>query len=70
MTGFRRGPIACENMNHRRTNSPVSHCPQCGGVVNRDIAPRSCTAEQHAVSRRQRSMFCVACGTQLIAGSA
>jgi len=58
--------LACENMNHRRANSPVPHCPQCGGVVNRDIPRRACSADQHAVSRRQGSMFCVGCGTQLI----
>ena len=63
--GMMRVPIACENMNHRRVNAPVSHCPQCGRVVNPDLPARSCTDEQHAVSRRQGAMFCVACGTQL-----
>ena len=67
MTDFRRMPTACENLNHRRPNSPVPHCPQCGGVVNRDLPRRTCSADEHAVSRRQRSAFCVGCGTQLIA---
>jgi hypothetical protein len=26
MTAFRRAPIDCENMNHRRANSPVPYC--------------------------------------------
>jgi predicted RNA-binding Zn-ribbon protein involved in translation (DUF1610 family) len=70
MTGVKRSPIACENMNHRRANSPVAHCPQCGEVVNRDIPRRACSTEQHAVSRRQRSVFCVGCGAQLIVSRA
>ena len=60
-------PTLCENMNHRRANAPVPYCPQCGVVVNRAIPHRDCTVEQHAVSRRQGSTFCVGCGTQLIA---
>jgi ribosomal protein L34E len=68
MTRFARSPIACENLNHRRANSPVPYCPQCGEVVNGDIPLRTCSAEQHAVSRRQGSVFCVACGLQLIVG--
>jgi len=66
MTGFRRTATACENMNHRRANSPVPYCPQCGGVVNRDIPRRTCSTEQHSSSRRKGSVFCVGCGTQLI----
>jgi len=66
MTAFRRSPIDCENMNHRRPNSPVPYCPQCGGLVNRDIPARTCSAEQHAMTRRQGSVFCVRCGVQLI----
>ena len=62
----RRVPIKCPNMNHRRSNSPVPYCPQCGVVVNRDLSPRACSAEQHATSRRQGSPFCIGCGTQLI----
>jgi ribosomal protein L34E len=65
-TGVRRSPIACENMNHRRANSPVPHCPQCGEVVNGGLPRSECADQQHAVSRRQGSVFCVRCGTQLI----
>ena len=61
-----RRPIVCENMNHRRTNSPVAHCPQCGAVVNGKIRRQRCTDAEHAVSRRQGSTFCVGCGVQLI----
>ncbi len=56
----------CENMNHRRANSPVSHCPQCGDVVNRQISNPPCSDAKHAASRRQRSAFCVDCGARLI----
>ena len=56
----------CENMNHRRANAPVSHCPQCGGVVNPKIPPRQCSQAKHATSRRQQAAYCVDCGTQLI----
>ena len=66
MTPPSRAPIKCQNMNHRRPNPPVAYCPQCGGVVNRDLPPRTCSAEQHGTSRRQGSTFCVGCGTQLI----
>jgi len=66
MTSSRRSPTACDNMNHRRANAPVPHCPQCGGLVNRDIARRQCEAAEHAVLRRQRSTFCAQCGTRLI----
>jgi hypothetical protein len=60
-------PEPCENMNHRRVNAPVGHCPQCGAVVNRNVHAAACTDSEHAVARRQRSTFCVHCGLQLIA---
>jgi len=66
MSGFRPTPIACDNMNHRRADAPVPHCPQCGGVVNKDAGRRTCSADEHAVARRRGSVFCVYCGTQLI----
>jgi hypothetical protein len=66
MTRLSRSPVDCENMNHRRANSPVPYCPQCGGRVNRDIPARTCRVEQHATSRRRGSVFCVDCGVQLI----
>jgi hypothetical protein len=56
----------CSNMNHRRRDAPVSHCPQCGEVVNAAIASRRCTEEAHATARRQQSTFCVHCGTRLV----
>jgi uncharacterized Zn finger protein len=56
----------CENMNHRRSNAPVAHCPSCGGVVNEAMRNRSCREAEHAVSRREGSVFCVHCGTRLI----
>lgn len=62
-----RGGTLCDNMNHRRTHSPVSHCPQCGQVVNADIASKHCDEAKHAASRRRQSVFCVDCGMQLIA---
>jgi hypothetical protein len=56
----------CENMNHRRSNAPVSHCPQCGGVVNPKLPASHCSEMKHATARRQQSAYCVDCGTQLI----
>jgi predicted RNA-binding Zn-ribbon protein involved in translation (DUF1610 family) len=66
MKARRSSPVACENMNHRRANSPVPYCPQCGEVVNRDIPARTCSLDQHATARRHGSVFCVQCGVQLI----
>jgi hypothetical protein len=56
----------CNNLNHRRTDPPVGHCPQCGGVVNADIPAQQCSETHHAAARRDRGTFCVDCGTQLI----
>jgi hypothetical protein len=62
-----RPPINnCENMNHRRRDAPVSHCPQCGGVVNANLPHTQCDGAKHAVAVRQHRAFCVDCGTQLI----
>jgi predicted RNA-binding Zn-ribbon protein involved in translation (DUF1610 family) len=61
--------IACENLNHIRANAPVSHCPECGQVVNRGITSPACDEPKHARARRQQSAFCIDCGTQLISGS-
>ena len=57
---------ACNNLNHRRTTAPVGFCPECGAVVNKVIRAQPCNEAQHAVARRQRTVFCVDCGTQLI----
>jgi primosomal protein N' len=59
----------CENMNHRRGNAPVGHCPECGGVVNAVLAANHCDGSRHAVARRQGRTFCVDCGTRLITGA-
>jgi ribosomal protein S27AE len=62
-----RPPInTCENMNHRRRDAPVSHCPQCGGVVNPNLPHTQCDGAKHAVAVRQHRAFCVDCGAQLI----
>jgi hypothetical protein len=60
-------PTTCSNLNHRRAHAPVRHCPGCGGVVNDRVSPQRCSEAQHAAARRERSMFCVDCGTRLIA---
>ena len=56
----------CDNMNHRRRDSPVGHCPQCGGVVNAQVIAERCSEEKHSTARRRQSIFCVDCGTQLV----
>ena len=61
-----RSGTACENMNHRRRDAPVSHCSECGGTVNADLPATQCDDSKHAVARRQGRAFCVACGTRLI----
>ena len=66
MTGRFGKPSACDNMNHRRANAPVGHCPKCGGVVNDAIRAQSCSEAQHAAARRSQTVFCVQCGVQLI----
>jgi uncharacterized protein with PIN domain len=56
----------CDNMNHRRRDAPVSHCPQCGGTVNEAIRAKVCSETEHATARRHQNTFCVNCGTKLI----
>jgi hypothetical protein len=58
----------CDNMNHRRTDAPVGHCPQCGGVVNSRHASVACDEAKHAAARRRQSRFCVDCGALLVVG--
>ena len=65
MTG-QRSDTACENMNHRRRDAPVSHRSECGGVVNAGLPATHCDNPKHAVARRQGRTFCVDCGTRLI----
>lgn len=57
---------ACENMNHRRRDAPVGHCPACGGVVNAQLVVAVCSESKHASARRRQSTFCVDCGGQLV----
>ncbi len=66
MMGQLKWNIACDNLNHRRTNASVRHCPKCGGIVNEHVGARQCSDAQHATARRQQSVFCVDCGTRLI----
>jgi hypothetical protein len=59
-------PNLCDNLNHRKAEPQVGHCPQCGGVVNNRIRAEPCSDAAHARERRQQTPFCVNCGTQLI----
>lgn len=61
-----RRTISCDNLNHRRPHPPVRHCPGCGVVVNDRVGTQQCSETQHAAARRERSSFCVDCGTRLI----
>lgn len=63
----RTGADPCDNMNHRRSDAPVGHCPECGGVVNARAATAvGCDESKHAAARRRQSRFCVDCGTALV----
>ena len=65
MISMERGAI-CPNLNHRRRDAPVAHCPQCGGMVNVEHHVSRCDDERHAAARRQQMHYCVHCGVQLI----
>jgi hypothetical protein len=54
-------------MNHWRANPPVRHCISCGALLNAQLRAGACGDAKHAGMRRRQSMFCVDCGTQLIA---
>jgi hypothetical protein len=60
-------PTNCDNMNHRRANAPVGHCPQCGEPVNPNAAHDGCDDDKHASARRRQAAYCVDCGERLIA---
>lgn len=62
-----QGRTACDNLNHRRDRVSIRHCAACGDVVNDRVGARRCTESEHATARRQRTIFCVDCGTRLIA---
>jgi len=55
----------CPNQNHKRSNAPVRHCPQCGGVVNDGVPAQTCPDARHDEQRRRQSLFCIDCGRQL-----
>ena len=54
----------CPNLNHRRTTVTIRHCPDCGALLNAQIAVTPCRDEDHAQQRR-RSTYCVDCGLRL-----
>lgn len=56
----------CDNRNHSRPNAPVRNCPECGGVVNREIAVKKCNEVEHGALRRRQNRYCIDCGDQLI----
>ena len=61
--------VLCDNMNHRRRDAPVGHCPECGGVVNAERSSAGCDESKHAAARRRQLIFCVDCGARLMASS-
>ncbi len=65
------GPLAprsaCANLNHRRPHAALRHCSTCGDVVNPAIRGRRCSKAQHMASRRRDAIFCLDCGTRLVA---
>lgn len=56
----------CSNLNHRRSNASVRHCPTCGEMLNDSIESVECSEEKHAIQRRRRSTYCADCGKRLI----
>jgi hypothetical protein len=44
----------------------VRACPNCGEVVNANIAPRNCREESHSKMRRDRNTYCYDCGGRLL----
>jgi hypothetical protein len=55
----------CTNLNHRRPDAPVRHCPSCGAVVNATVKPLRCPLARHDARRKEGSAFCVDCGERL-----
>ena len=60
-----RGAAPCPNLNHRRSDAPVRHCPSCGGVVNAKVSPIRCVTVRHDAQRKDGSAFCIDCGERL-----
>lgn len=55
----------CMNNNHSRSNVPVRFCPDCGEVVGKSVAVKTCSSETHARRRKDRNKYCVDCGGTL-----
>ncbi len=66
MTPSRRAGPLCLNLNHRRSNAPVRHCPSCGDIVNDAVPAALCSERDHDDKRRHRDHYCIGCGVQLI----
>ncbi len=49
----------CRNMNHRRSDAPVRHCPNCGGTVNMNIPAKKCNDNEYAESRMNKNKYYV-----------
>lgn len=60
------GGMNCSNLNHKRENTPVRFCPDCGELLNEDIPIKKCKKKEHTTNRRERDAYCVNCGEQLI----
>lgn len=63
---WERKEVMCHNINHRRANAPIGHCPECGKLVNERRRSQGCAEADHSAARRTQTVFCVTCGTQLI----
>jgi len=59
----------CANDNHGRSVVTIRVCPNCGVVLNANIAAVRCPEHSHARARRSRNTFCVDCGDRLIQDS-
>ena len=60
-----RPATMCSNLNHRRSDAPVRHCPTCGETVNAKVTTARCPTVRHDTQRRGGSLFCVDCGERL-----
>ncbi len=58
----------CPNYNHGRKNVAVRYCPNCGDLLNENIAVQECSVEAHEKRREYQNKYCFDCGEQLIGG--
>jgi hypothetical protein len=58
-------PKRCLNDNHGRMVVRVRCCPNCGEILNPNIAPKSCAEAAHSGMRRSRFSYCMDCGGRL-----